>query len=122
MKKILLDSNVFIYSIKQKIDIFSSLQDILQEPFELVTTESVVKELEKMSKSAKKDSAYAKASLKLMEKMSVKVIPSKHEYADKDILALAKEDIVVITNDKKLKEKLKKKTRVMSLGVIKKIR
>jgi rRNA-processing protein FCF1 len=122
MKKILLDSNVFIYSIKQKIDIFSSLQDILQEPFELVTTESVVKELEKMSKSAKKDSAYAKASLKLMEKMGVKVIPNKHEYADKDILALANEDIIVITNDKKLKEKLKKKTRVMSLGVIKKIR
>ncbi len=122
MKKVLLDSNAFIYLVKQKIDLLVCLEEILQEPFELTTTESVIEELKRISNTAKKSSGYAKAALEIISRMNIKVIPSRYMDADKDIAALADRDVLVVTNDKKLKERLRRKVRVLSIGEIKKVR
>ena len=112
MKKVILDANAIIYWVKQKVDLISSLESILQEPFEIATTASVVEELKKISRTAKRSSGYAKAALELIAKMNIKVIPSSYTHADKDIMALVDEDVIVVTNDKRLKNK----TRVLSIG------
>jgi rRNA-processing protein FCF1 len=122
MKKVILDANVLIYWVKQKIDLISSLESILQEPFEIATTASVVEELKKISRTAKKSKVYAKASLELLDKMNIKVIPSSYTHADKDIMDLTDKDVIVVTNDKRLKERLKRKVRVLSVGEIKRVR
>jgi rRNA-processing protein FCF1 len=54
--------------------------------------------------------------------MNIKVIPSSNTHADKDIMALADKDVIVVTNDKRLKERLKNKTRVLSIGEIKRVK
>jgi rRNA-processing protein FCF1 len=122
MKKVILDANALIYWVKQKIDLIPSLESILQEPFEIATTASVIEELKKISRTAKRSSGYAKAALELIDKMNIKVIPSSYTHADKDIMALADEDMIVVTNDKRLKERLKSKTRVLSIGEIKRVK
>jgi len=111
--KVLLDTNSLIYAAQYGIDI-KQLEDVFQKPIEFFTTQSVLRELEEISRTRKKSSVYAKIAIQLLEKSSIKILPSKHKHADKDILAEAEKGFVVVTNDRKLKEQLKKK----SIGVL----
>ncbi|MEM5799317.1 MAG: hypothetical protein QXZ43_01465 [Candidatus Aenigmatarchaeota archaeon] len=120
--KIIFDTNSLIYSIKYKIDIFKEIEKNFQQPIELSITESVLKELDGISRSKKQSSVYARLSIHLIEKNNIKILPSRYKYTDRDILNLADRDSIVITNDKNLKELLKKRNiRTLSIREFKKI-
>ena len=91
--KILLDTNMLILPGK-KIDIYELLKGN-----ELVTTKSCIRELENLAKSRKNDAASAKIAL---EMLNVDIMDNDN-YADDDLVLLAKKHkIVVATNDRKL--------------------
>ncbi len=100
--KIMLDTNIFIYAVKSKIDIFSQLKGN-----ELFTTTAVIEELEKLAKNKSKEALCAKTGLLLIKRKSLKVLYTK-ENADKSLLDYGKKGYAIATHDKVLTKKLKK--------------
>ncbi|MBU5689503.1 MAG: hypothetical protein QXJ06_05165 [Candidatus Aenigmatarchaeota archaeon] len=122
MYKIILDTNALINVIKQKIDLVQKIDNLLQKPFELYTFDSVINELEKLSKKKSKSSAFASIALKSISEYDIKIIKGNYKNADKDIINFADTNWIVFTNDRKLKSILEKKgIRVIFIRELKKI-
>jgi rRNA-processing protein FCF1 len=94
MKKIILDTNFLLTAIKFKIDIFSQLQE-----YDIYILDKTLKELEN-----KKNEKLAK---ELIEKHNIKIIKTSNDKYVDDLL-LEYKDFIIATQDKELKEKLKK--------------
>ena len=107
MKKIILDTNFLTLPHQFKIDIFNEIDRIMEENYELFTLDSVVYELKKLSKSKGKDAIAAKIGLELIKKKNIKIINTGEKNVDKAIVAISNEDMIVATNDKILRKKLK---------------
>ena len=103
MKTIILDTNLLIHSLEYHIDIDEELRNVLNEPFEVAIIKTTEKELK-----GKKNENLAR---KWLEKLHVKLInPPKDDInVDQAILAVAEQNTLVATQDKELKQKLKKK-------------
>lgn len=104
--KIAIDTNIFIYSVRFKLDVFSQLKGN-----EIFTTEAVMRELEKLAKGNSRDAkAAALAFSMLKEKISsekIAVLKQKTENADDALLELGKNGYAVVTQDKELLKRLK---------------
>ncbi len=103
--RLILDTNFLIDIIRFKIDL-DELDSLFLTPFELLTLDSVIKELEKISKTNSQESKYAKVALELVKIKKIKTLKVK-ETTDKAILNLANKETVVATNDIELRKKLK---------------
>ena len=103
MKKIILDTNFLIDLIKFKVDL-EDINILINEPYQLFSLSSVVRELKNLSKNNK----YAKGALRLLEFKKIKIIKSEGD-VDKFLLTLANKNTIISTNDIKLKKKLKEK-------------
>lgn len=106
MKRIFLDTSFLIDIVRYKIDI-KSLDEILEEKYELFTITQVIKELEKIASSRKKESKYAKLALKLIDLHKIKILKFSEKSADKVLISLS--NAIIATNDKKLRKRLKDK-------------
>ena len=109
MKKIILDTNFLTLPHQFKIDIFSEIDRIMEENYELFTLDSVINELNKLSESKGKDAVAAKIGLKLIKEKKIKVIDTKEKNVDKTIVSISNKDTIVATNDKILRKKLNDK-------------
>jgi len=107
MKKVLLDSNFLISCFKFKVDL-SQIEDLLAEPFQLFTLNSIINELKTLAGSKSKDSKYAKLALKFLNSKKIKILKT-NKLADEAILELADKNTLVATNDLSLRKKLKVK-------------
>jgi rRNA-processing protein FCF1 len=110
MKHIILDTNFLLIPAQFKVDIFTEIDKLFQEPYELCIVDSTIDELDKIQGTASgKDKAAAALALQLIEKKQVKHLKTeKHLNTDKLIVELAKSpDYVVATQDKDLKRILK---------------
>ncbi len=105
--KIAIDTNIFIYAVRFKIDVFSQLKGE-----EICTTESVMEELEKLSKGKSRDAKAAALALQILKKQtdnkSITVLPSELSNADDGLLELGKKGYTIATQDRGLIERLKK--------------
>ncbi len=97
--KIILDTNFFL----SNLDIFSEIQRIINEPYELYIIDKTLEELKH-----KKGEKLAK---ELIQKKNIKILETeKNKNVDNLLLDLAdKERFIVATQDKELKQKLKQK-------------
>ncbi len=102
MKTILLDTNFIIYCYKNKIRIQEEISRNLDESFEISILDKCMEELKKVSEEV----------YKFTNKLNFKIIPSEYpeKYADFNLLHMADKDIIIATNDKQLKENLKKRS------------
>ena len=110
MKKVLLDTNFLLIPEQFGVDIFSEIDALLTEGYELCTIDMVIDELEGLTvKGSGKDKAAAKLGLSLLEAKNVRVLKTeKHLNTDKMIVETAKSpDFVVATQDQALKRDLK---------------
>ena len=105
--KIFLDTNFLMIPVKFGVDIFSEMDRIIDEKYELVTVEPVVKELEFISQGRGKDAKAAKVGLELIKRKKIKVVKTKEKSADKSLIELS-EGNAVATLDVELKKKLMK--------------
>lgn len=104
--KIAIDTNIFIYAARFKLDIFSQLKGN-----EVCTIEPVIEELKKISKGNSKDAKAAALGLEILKKRAkdgkIKISKSKTENADDGLLELGKSGYVIITQDRELLKRLK---------------
>lgn len=107
MKKVLLDTNFLLIPFQFKIDIRKQIEELLEEPHELVVPSGVVSELKKLGKGHGKEGASARFAIKLLGLMDVKKVRSTGHVDDWIAGYARKEGAVVCTNDVGLRHKLK---------------
>ena len=119
--RILLDTNFLLDMIRYKVD-FSSF-DNLEEKVDLFITSETLREIKSVANRKTKEGRLALMALKLIESQKIKIVQSLRKEVDEDLIELAKkEGFIVATNDKDLKEKLKKENvRIICLRNKKKI-
>ena len=108
--KIILDTNFLIYCAKNKLDYVEALKDLLNEDFELVVPEQVIRELEllggdKKKKVSGKDKSSIDLALQLLDVNDVKKVKVKGKTVDDGIINLSKEDKknIVCTLDREMR-------------------
>lgn len=108
MKEVLLDTNIILTCIKQKIDFF---EDLESKGFKILIPKQVIQEIEKLIKSKQKlrFREDAKLALKLLDKENFKKINIGKGHVDKRIKLYADEhpEILIATLDKELQDKLR---------------
>jgi len=103
--RVLLDTSALISMCDDKADIFDIESELgLVKYF---VTESVIRELERLSKESIKKAKCYNMLKKLIS--SFEIIKDNNDYADKSFLELAEEDYIFVTNDSALAKELKKK-------------
>ena len=92
------------------LDIFSEIERIAHFPYKLYVIDRSIGELKKVLKEGKgKDKMAAKLAILLVKNKKINIIKAKERYVDKAILDMADENFLIATQDKILREKLKKK-------------
>ena len=111
MKKVILDTNFLLIPFTHKVDIFTCLKDIMTDKYNIYIIDKTIKELVNIQETQKgKNSSAAKFALMLVKKKRPKLIKTGNNdtIVDDEIINLAKKDeIIVATQDKALKDKLK---------------
>lgn len=109
MKTILLDTSFLIECVKNKIDIKRELTRILDENFHIAVLNKIHDELTNISLRGGKDAAAAKLAKTILIAQKFIVYPSGRGHMDTQLLRKASEKIIIATQDKELKRKLKAK-------------
>ncbi len=102
-QKVVIDTNIWIYAVKNKIDLFKEFLG-----FDIFITRSIKRELENFCKEKKKECVYAKIALQMIEKMDVEILPESG-YVDKDLIKLGEKGYYIVTEDSVLIKQLKRK-------------
>ncbi len=129
--RVVLDTNMLLVPGQFKVDIFSEIDRLMDESYELIVLEGTLKELEKIAQTGSgADKMSAKLGKMLLEHnmkrdfaaagsncKALKVISSSSdEYVDDAIVSIAEDDTLVATNDGELKRRLLERgTRVIFL-------
>ena len=119
--RILLDTNFLLDTLRYKLDF--SIFEALEESVELFISSETLREIKSMANRKTKEGRLAIVALELVESQKIRIVQSLKKEVDEDLLELAKkEGFIVATNDKDLKEKLKKENvRIICLRNKKKI-
>jgi rRNA-processing protein FCF1 len=118
MREVVMDTNFLLLPYQFKIDIFTELDYLIDEPYQLVISSKVVDELQVLSKKVGKSGAGARFAIKLLEVNSKKIITIDSEmFVDDWIKEYTQgKRTIVCTNDAALKRSLKKnKLKVIGL-------
>ena len=99
MKKIIFDTNFAIIPFQFKIDIYSELDRLIDENYDIYFLKAAIPELKKLK--------FGTAALELMKQKNVKFIDFPiNKGVDNTILEFAKkEDAIIATQDKEIKRK-----------------
>ncbi len=104
MKTIIPDTNTWMAIGQFKVDIFSELERICDFKYEIVALDRIVEELEKVKKGREN----SKLALAIIKKKGIRLVTTERGHVDDILVRLAKEGGIVITQDKELKERIKK--------------
>ncbi|RJQ15671.1 DNA-binding protein [Candidatus Woesearchaeota archaeon] len=118
MAKVYIDTNFLLIPYQFKVDIFTEIKRLLEEPAEMVIVEKTFQELANVIKTANmKDKTAAKMALQLIKQKHLKADASFLDRSVDDILlSIAKPGDYVATQDAGLKRKLKsKKIKIITL-------
>ncbi len=109
--KVILDTNFLIYCAKNKLDYVEKLNNLLNEHYDLVVPEKVIRELELLSsdilkKVSGKDKSAANLALQLLDLNKVKKVRAKGKTVDEGIINLSKENKknIVCTLDREMRK------------------
>jgi len=118
MKKILLDTNFLLIPYQFNVDIFSEIDRIMLEKYQLFVLDKTIDELKKITKDEKqklKNRNAAKLALQLIKAKKVKILKTKQDLPVDGLIVKLK-GYIVATQDIGLKKRLKgKKTQIITL-------
>jgi uncharacterized protein len=118
-KKVILDTNFLLIPGQFKVDVFSEIERIMLNPYELCVVDETVSELDRIVMAAGvKDKFAAKLALVLLIQKSLKRLPCSKglDNADDCIVSYSDENSYVATQDSELKKRVKAKgSRVIGL-------
>jgi rRNA-processing protein FCF1 len=122
MKRVLVDTNMLLVPGQFNVDIFSEIERILDEPYEIAILQGSLDELRNIGETASApDKRAAKLAMMLIEHQragafpaaersqckGLKIIPGSGDvYVDDAIVRIAEDDTLVATNDAELKRRL----------------
>jgi rRNA-processing protein FCF1 len=119
MKTIILDTNFLLIPGNLRIDIFSEIYRIMEEPYQLSIIDMALDELNNIiDQQQGRHKMAAKLALQLIKRKKIKIIKTKRLYmkmnsktgiADDTILNISDDKIIVATQDKGLRQKLAEK-------------
>lgn len=125
MKKAIIDTNMLLVPGQHKVDIFTQLDSVIDDSYQIIILESTIKELNDIIQgkngSTGEDKQAAKLALMLIEHQKqrdfaastnckgLKVISSSVKHTDDAIITIAEDDTLVATNDSKLRQRLLEK-------------
>jgi len=108
--KIILDTNFLIYCAKEKLDYVEEIKNLLNEDYELVVPEQVIRELnllkdDKLKKVSGKDKQATNLALQLLKFNKIKAIKPKGKTVDEAIINFSEEDKknIVCTLDREMR-------------------
>ncbi len=104
--RVILDTNFMLIPFQFGVDIKAELDRILDFNYRLCTLPGVLKELEVLSKEKSRDGRAAKVSLEMAKDFAT--IDANGD-TDDTLLSLASNDTIICTNDRILREKIKRK-------------
>jgi len=111
-KKVILDTNFLLIPGQFMVDIFSEIERIMSEPFEMCVVDKSIAELNHIVATGKeKDRFAAKLALALVIQKNLKTLHSfmSQKSVDDIIVSKADSSTYVATQDKALRERLKAK-------------
>lgn len=110
MKEIILDTNFLMIPLQFRVDIFSEIDRICHFNYKLCIFERSVHELINIVQKQKgKSKNAAQFALKLIKLKNIGILKVEGQSVDEIILKKANKDVVVATQDKRLKKKLLEK-------------
>ncbi|MEE8168291.1 MAG: PIN domain-containing protein [Candidatus Hydrothermarchaeales archaeon] len=105
--RLVFDSNFLLLPFQFGVDIFSELKELLDVNYKIYVTRGVLRELTRLSQRKGVEGRRAKAALE--SAMKLELIESNEDVdVDEGLAALAAEGAVICTNDKALKERIRK--------------
>jgi rRNA-processing protein FCF1 len=90
-----------------KIDIFSQAKNLFGSNINFIVTKKSIEELEKLAKKNRAMKKNAELALEIIKKNNVKEANIRAQNADECLEKLAAKGIIIATNDKKLRKKIK---------------
>ncbi|NOZ58028.1 MAG: twitching motility protein PilT [Euryarchaeota archaeon] len=105
---VLLDSNFLLLPFQYRIDIFAEIEALLNTRPRYAVPEQVLRELEQLSSRGGKLGKFARSAIALAEQRC-SVVSVDAENADEALEKLAERGTIICTNDKVLKEKVRKR-------------
>ena len=107
MRTVIIDTNFLMLPSQFKIDIFTEINKLLFERYELCIVEGSIRELQDIAKSGKMvDRLAAKVALALVEKKNLKILSEEEPKVDDEITRLSHSGVIVATNDMALKRRV----------------
>lgn len=106
-KKIILDTNFLMVPGTLGIDIYTEISRITDFKYKLYLLEGSVKELWVLAKGSSKTAQQARLAIILADSKKVIKIKSKN-YVDDELVLHAQKGAVICTNDKELKQRIRK--------------
>jgi len=100
MQTIVLDTSFLISAVDFKLDIFSELERICDFAYSLAIVDKTIDEL--------KGKKWEKLIKEMIKKKGVRILKTNDgQYVDELLLGLKQKDLIIATQDKELKKKLK---------------
>lgn len=109
MKTVIIDTNFLLMPGQFKVDIYSEIDRLIIGKHELAVLDRTLEELESLTKKGTgADKRAAKLGLALLKAKGLKIIATNQDKSVDDLLVeLANKDIIVATQDKGLRARLK---------------
>lgn len=111
MKTVIADTNFVVQCLARKIDLFSELERICDFPFEIKMLDKSLLELEKVAiKGDSDERAGARLAKQLVQQERIGIIKtSEDKPVDALLIKMAGPDMIIATQDRVVKEKVKAK-------------
>ena len=108
--RLLLDTNFLLIPFQFKVDLPGELKRLLDGEYEIMVPEGVLRELEQLRMNARgRDKRNAASALSLAERFKIVSGERDVDCVDDALLDLAKEDAVICTNDRELRNRAREK-------------
>src|SRR3989344_3511397 len=106
-KTIAFDTNMILAAAQFKTDVFAQAREIFGKKIVFAVPEKVFEELENLGKKNSKMKKTVSLALEIMKKNKIKKIKSQGENTDASLEKLAAQGLIIATNDKILRKKIK---------------
>ncbi len=101
--RVILDTNFLMAATQFKTNIFSGLRG-----HKVFVSRNIIRELNELSSKKGKNAKAAKIALQLIKRKGLKVLISKERNTDKSLIQYSKRGYVIATQDRALRDKIKK--------------
>jgi rRNA-processing protein FCF1 len=103
---IIFDTNFLFVTFEFRIDFISQIENIVGSNTQFYIYEGTLSELENIERKGDKNKRFLPLITKMFTTYNFKIIKSKQDYIDDQILENAQKDILIATNDKELRQQL----------------